>query len=85
MRRGDHDPAAGSEQTKEFFHGLDHVGDVFDDMCGTNLAEGAVAKRKREMIEVGHDIGTGVRVPIEPDRARKFVDAAADVEYRKLG
>lgn len=79
MRRHNDDAPTGSKQPVEFLHGADHVCDVLDEMNGANLAKGSVAKRKREVIQVGDDVGTRVEIAIDADRARIFVDAAANI------
>ena len=80
MRGHDDGAAAGCEQAVELFHGADHVRDVFDQVYGANLNEGAVAKREWKVIEVGDDVGARVEIAIYSDRAGIFVYAAADVQ-----
>ena len=84
MRRNDDDPAARREQAVELFHRVYHIRYVFDDMGGANLAEAAVAKREWEMIQVGDDIGPGMRIAIQAYRPTVFVEPAADIENGKL-
>ncbi len=63
----------------ELFHQADDVSNVLNDVNGPHFAERIVAKRKRDMVEVGDHIGGGVRISIQADRAGIFLDAAADI------
>jgi len=84
MRRDDHEPAAGREQAVKLFHGADDVRQVLDDVNGADLSKRVFAEREREMVEIGENVGPGVRVAIDTDGSRIFVDPAADVEDGKL-
>jgi hypothetical protein len=68
----------------ELFHGADHIRYVFDDVRGSDLAEGAVAEREWEMIQVRDYVGPCMPVPIQAYGAGVLVEAAADVENGKL-
>lgn len=81
MRSYDEHATAGLEQPVEFLDGPDNIRYVFDEMDCADLTEGTVPEREREVVEVGDDISIGVRVPIDPDCARIFVDPAAYIEY----
>lgn len=65
----------------EFFYRSDHVRNVFDHVNRSDLAEGRVLEREREVVEIGDHIRIGIKVPIDPDGARIFFDPAAYVEY----
>ena len=84
MRRHDHGPPARRKQPVKLFHRTDYVRHVLDDMNSPNLAECAIAKRKRIVVQVGYHICARVRIAVEANRARIFIDPAADVEDRKL-
>jgi len=78
---GDDDGAAvGAEEAMEFFDGADDVGDMLDDVDGADFAKGGVAEGPGEAVEVGDNVGAGMRIAVEADGAGVFVDAAADVE-----
>jgi len=64
----------------KLFHGADHILDVLNDMDGPDLCERAVAKRVREAVEVGEDVGAAGRIAVDADGARELVDAAPYVE-----
>jgi hypothetical protein len=57
---------------------------VFNHVGGADLAEGAVAERKWEMIQVRDDVGPGMRVAIQAYGAGVLVEAAADIENCEL-
>lgn len=80
VRRGEEDAATGLEETMEFLHRFDYVGDVFDDVDGTDFVECAVAEGVGETVEVAEDVGFAGGVAIDADGAWKFVAAAADIE-----
>jgi hypothetical protein len=75
----DEGSSAGLEETVKLLHQADYVSDVLNDVNGTYFAETAVAKGKRDVIEVSDDIGVRVRVSIDADGAGVFFDAAADI------
>ncbi len=79
----DYRAAARRQQPMNLFHQANHVGDVFYNVNRPHFPERFVAKRKREVIQIGNNVGARVRIVIEPDGARILVDPAADVEYRK--
>jgi hypothetical protein len=80
MRRGDENRAAGFCDAMKFFHGGDDVGDVFDHVLAADVVEGVVFERERAFIEMRDDVGGGVHVHIEADRAGIFFGTAAYVE-----
>lgn len=80
----DDDAAARRQQSVELFYRADHVSDVFNDVGGADLTEGAVAEREWEMIQAGDDVGPGMRVAIEAYGARVLVEPAAHIENGKL-
>ena len=80
VRRDDERLAAGTQQAVEFLHGLDYVGDMLDHMNGLQFIEDRVAERVGKTVEVADYVGVAGQVPVNPDRARIFADAAADVE-----
>jgi hypothetical protein len=84
MGRNNNDPAARDEQPVEFFDSSDHISYVFDHVRGANLAEGAVAERKWEMIQVRDDVGSGMRAAIQAYGAGVLVEPAADIENWEL-
>ena len=63
--RNDHEDAARFEQAVKLFHRPDHIGHVFDDVCGPDLAEGVVTERKWKMIQVCDHVGPGMRITIQ--------------------
>ncbi len=71
---------AWRKQPVDLFHGPDHIRNVFNDMDSSNLAERAVVEREREMIEISDDVSLRIRVAIDADGARIFVNPAANVE-----
>ena len=79
VRRHDDNAPTWRKQPVELFHGPDHIGDMFDDVNGPNFAERAVIKREWKMVEIGNHIRLRIRVAIQADRTRIFVDAAANV------
>lgn len=79
MRRHDNRVSARCKQTMNFFHGAHDVSDVLDHMDSAHFAKRAITERKREAIQIRDDIGARVGISIYPDRARIFVEAAADV------
>ncbi len=82
MRGDDENVAAWLEQAMKFLNGADDIRDVLDEMDGTDLTKGTVAKRKGEVVKIRDDIRVGVRISINPNCARIFLNAAAYVEYR---
>lgn len=84
VRGNDNDSAAGYEQAMELFYRADHVGYVFDDVGGADLAEGVVAEWKWEMIQVCDHVRPGMRTTIQADSAGVLVEPAADIENGKL-
>jgi hypothetical protein len=58
-------------------HMLDHV-------RGADLAERAVAKGKREMVQAGDNIGPGIGAAVETNGAGVLIEPASDVENWKL-
>jgi hypothetical protein len=85
MRGDDEDVAAWLEQSMEFLDGPDYVRDVLDEMDGADFTKGTVAKRKREVVKIGDNVGIRVRIPIDPNCTWIFVDAATYVEYPARG
>ena len=83
MRGHDDGAAAGHEQTVKFFDGSDDVSDMFDDMDGADLAEGAIGQRPGEVIEICNKVSTRARIAIDADSAGILVDAAANIENGK--
>lgn len=81
VRCNDQNAATGFQQSVELLHCPNHIGDVFDDVNRSNFAERRISKRKREMIEVGDDIGVRVGISIKPNCAWMLLDAAPHVEY----
>ena len=80
MRGHDDDAAARCQQAMELFDGADHVGDVFDQVYGADPGERVIAKRERKVIEVGDNVGAGVEVAIQSDRAGVLIYSATNVE-----
>jgi hypothetical protein len=80
MWRNDDDPTARCEYAMELFYSADHISYVFDDVDGADLAEGAVAERKWEMIQVRDDVGPGMWASIQAYGAGVLVEPAADIE-----
>jgi hypothetical protein len=81
MRSYDEHAAAGLEQPMELLDRPNHIRYVFDQMDRTNFAKGTVPEREREVVKIGNYVSIGVRVPIDPDRARIFLNPAAYIEY----
>jgi len=82
--RNDDDAAARCKQAMKLLHRADHVGYVFDDVGGADLAEGAVAEWEWETIQVCDDVGPGVRVEIQAYCTGILIEPAAHIENRKL-
>jgi len=76
----DADAASGADQAVEFFHGADDVCEVFYDVDGAEVIEGAVGEGVREMVEVAEDVGGAGGIEVDADCAGEFADSAADVE-----
>lgn len=81
MRGDDEDVAARLEQSMEFLDRPDHVRDVLYEMNGADFTKGTIQEREREVVKVGNYVRIGVGVPIDPDCAWVFLDAAAYIEY----
>ncbi len=81
VRCGDENPPIRGQQAMEFLHRPDDIRNMLDDVYRPHLSEGAVAKWKREVVEVRDDVGFGVGVAVEPDRSGVFIDSAADIEH----
>lgn len=81
--RDNHRAAPVCEQPVELFHGAHHVCHMFDHMNRADLAEGAVGKRQRVSVEIRQHIRARIRIAVNADRARVFIDSAADVQHRK--
>jgi hypothetical protein len=81
--RDDDGASAGREQPMELFDGANDVGDMFNDVDGSDFLNGLIAQRPWEAVEIGDHIGAGVCVAIQANGARIFINAAADVENRK--
>src|SRR5437763_3017983 len=54
-------------------------------MNRANFSKCAVAKRKRNAIEIRDHIRASIEITVDADRARILINAAADIENRKLG
>ena len=80
VRRFDHDPGAGLSDAVELFDRADDIGDVLDDVDEPDLREDAVAERQLAGIDVGDDVGSGVRIAVDPDGVRAFVLTTTDVK-----
>ena len=81
MRCHDDQPAARSKQAMEVFHGPHYAGDMLDDVSGANFGKRSVGKGQGRLIQVRDHVGPACRMRVYADRARKFVDAAASVQY----
>jgi hypothetical protein len=84
VRGLDPDAAAGAHQAVKFLHGPDHIGEVLDDVNGTQLVEGAVGERVGSVVEVAENVGAAVRIPVDADGTRVLIDAAADIKHFQL-
>lgn len=82
--RDDNRAAARSEQPVKLLDCAYNIRHMLDHVRGADLAERAVTKGKREVIEAGDNVGPGVGAAIETNRAGVFVEPAADVENWKL-
>ena len=85
MRRDDYGPASWCKQPVELFHCADDVRHVLDDMNGPHLAEGAITKWERILVQICNHVRTRVRIAVEANCAGILVDAAADIEDREFG
>jgi hypothetical protein len=63
-----------------FFDKAHKIGDVLDDVLAHDLVERIVRQGPRIAIEIVHDVGGGVRVEINPNRATRFRVAATNVK-----
>lgn len=68
----------------ELFYRADHVSNVLNNVCGADLAEGAVAEGKWKMIKVCDDVRPGMRITIQAQSAGVLVQPAAYIENWKL-
>ena len=59
----------------------DNIRYMFDEMDCADFAKGTIPEREREVVKIGNYVSIGVRVPIDPDCARIFVNPAAYIEY----
>ena len=84
MRSGNYQPSRGRQQPVKLLYGSDDVGHMLNQMNGPHLAERIVGERERKLVEVGHNIGACVRIAVDANGARVFVNAAANVENRQL-
>ena len=82
--RNDNGAAARGEQPMEFLDCPYNVRHMLDHVRGADLAEGAVTKGEREMIEAGDNVGPGIRTVVETNSARVLIEPAPDVENWKL-
>src|SRR5450432_95759 len=80
VRRLNAHAAAGSHEPMKLLHSADHVGDMLDDMDGSELVEGVVGKRVGDVVEIAENVGAGGGIAVYADRSRILIDAAADVE-----
>lgn len=85
VRCGNVQSTAGAQKPVKLFHRADHVCNVFDDVYGTYVVEGSVAKRVRKVVEVAEHIRSSSGDAVDPDRARKFVYPAPDIEDTPFG
>src|SRR5579872_244875 len=81
--RDDQQPTAGAQQAVELFHRPNDVRDVFDDVNGADGIESAIAQGIGKMVEIGEDIGPGIGIAIDADRAGVLVDPTTDVEHAR--
>src|SRR5208282_4594135 len=71
--------ARPGEEVK-LLHGSDHVVNVLDDVNRRHPVETVIAEGIRCAVEIAQDVGPARWIAVDADRARLFVDAAADVE-----
>ena len=80
MRRHNKCAPTWPKNSVELFHQVDYVLDMFDHVNRTHLAERIVSKRKWGVIEIGDYVCVCIGISIKADRARVFVDTAADIQ-----
>ena len=80
VRSKNDDATAASEQAVKLFHGANDIADMLNDVHGPHFAKGAVREWEGELIQVGDDVCSGVQIPINADRTRILVIAAADIQ-----
>jgi hypothetical protein len=81
VRRGEEEGAPRFCQPVKLLHGTHHVGDVFDNVGGVHMIEGAVFERIREDVDIAEHVGTAGGVAVDSNGARQFIDPASDIEH----
>ena len=63
----------------KLLHGLDHVGNVFNDVRCPDLAKTIAMERKRVLIDVRDDVRARTWIAVDAYRSRVFVYAATNI------
>ena len=86
MRRHNPDVAARFHYAIEFADECDHIGHVLDDMTTDDFVELIISEGIRNVAEIMNDVGMGLWIGIDADRAGHFVPATTYVEnFFRLG
>ena len=86
MRRYNPDAAARFRDAIKLADECDHVGHVLDDMTTDDFVELIVGERIGNVAEIMNDVGMGLWIGIDADRAGHFVPATTYVEnFFRLG
>ena len=83
VRRDDESPTARRKQPMEFFHQANHVTDVLNYMNRPDFPERIIPQWEWKLIKIREDVGAGIGVSIEADRARVLINTAPDIEDRQ--
>ena len=83
VRRYDYQLAAGPQHAMKLLHRANDVRYMLDHVNGAYLVERAVAERIWKAVQVAQDICARVRIAVDPDRPRIFVDAAPHIEHAR--
>jgi len=80
VRRFDMNAPARPYQTVKLFHRLDYIGDVFNDVNGTEPVETMCLKGVREPVQIGQNVRPAGRIVVQSNCPWKFIDTAANVK-----
>ena len=80
MRRFEDDARARFRYPIKFRHHGRDVREMLDHLIADDQIELIVRKRVRELIEVMNDVSIRLRIDVDPDRARRLMLAATEIE-----
>lgn len=84
VRRDDKGATARREQAMKLFYSADHIGDMLDDVNGTELMKRVVAKWERKAVEIGNDVCARIWIAIDTNGARMLVQPTADIKNQQI-